>query len=290
MTTVTDVRVSGWALAADERYVELSSAYERKGGERDKTVEHELEHAAFIIRKHSSPVGWWYGREIEQAWSNLHEAEVRLVDLRPRNELKVAAAEALCHGKALKTTDPRLVELKKAVAAREPLRMRAAMRSVLRAAHERRDQRSKDARAFRNRLVILSALVLLALVGIIVLQSRIDTRFVPAPTENANMGALPLLAVVMVFGSIGGLISAIPSVARIPRDRSPFNVPLQQSVLKIVLGALTAVIGVAIVSNSTVSDTMPALVALAAAFGAGQQAVTASVDKRAVAVLDNIPH
>jgi hypothetical protein len=288
MTAITDARVAGWALAADERYVELSSAYARKNGKRDEILEHELDHAAFVIRKRSSFAGWWYGRETEQAWSNLHEVEVRLVDLRPPAELPIACAEARVHARSLAKDDPRRVELKKAIKGGETLPIKAAIRSVLRAAHERRDQASKDARAFRNRLVILTALVVMGAVAVALLQWLADIRLVP-PVKNGDPGRLPLLAVVMVFGSIGGLFSAIPAIASIPRDRSPFNVPLQQSMLKIAVGALAAVVGTAIVSNSAAIDTTPALIAMATAFGAGQQALTSFVDKRAATILGNIP-
>ncbi len=72
-------------------------------------------------------------------------------------------------------------------------------------------------------------------------------------------------------------------------DFSPFNLPLAQAVLKITFAPLVTVTGLAIVSTAVLSDflptSMPALFALALVFGAGQQAVTRVVDRRADEIL-----
>jgi hypothetical protein len=93
----------------------------------------------------------------------------------------------------------------------------------------------------------------------------------------------------MLLGCLGSLITAIPALSKVPSDFSPFNLPLQQALLKIAVGALTAVVGVAMVhsqvDNFTFDDTMAGFIVLAVALGAGQQAITGFVDKRAAEIL-----
>jgi hypothetical protein len=222
------------------------------------------------------------------AWANLHEVEVRLVDLRPDDELEILVAEALQHAADLKKGDARVKELEEArKSPRDRDRLRAAVRSVLRASHEASDRDFQDARAFRDRL----ARVTLGLVGVvavvIVTQALIKTAFLPH-AGDVHMGRVPLLIVVMLFGSIGALISGVPALARTPRDRSPFHVPTHQMLLKLVLGALTAVLGVALAANGAAANglgSMQGYIALAAAFGAGQHLVTKAVDDKAGIIL-----
>jgi hypothetical protein len=74
-----------------------------------------------------------------------------------------------------------------------------------------------------------------------------------------------------------------------PSDFSPFNLPMQQALLKIVFGPLVAVVRIAILSTHALHvappGTWPALLLLAVMFGAGQQAVTRYVDHRAGEIL-----
>jgi hypothetical protein len=142
----------------------------------------------------------------------------------------------------------------------------------------------KDTRAFRNRLVILTALTVLAASALLVVQWRLPTAAVlEPPEEGTSLARWTLLLVVMVAGMIGALVSAIPAVAAIPRSRSPYNFPLPQAFLKVALGSLTAVVGVIVVGNTGVAgfDSVQALAGVAVVFGAAQQAVTQFMDRRA---------
>ena len=106
------------------------------------------------------------------------------------------------------------------------------------------------------------------------------------------------LFLVMLFASVGALLTAIPSFLQVPSDFSPFNLPLQQGLLKIASGPVVAVVGFAIlkVLNSTqvvnsdvvnvgVPASASAVLVLAVVFGAAQHLVTRYVDRRADEVL-----
>jgi hypothetical protein len=95
----------------------------------------------------------------------------------------------------------------------------------------------------------------------------------------------------MVFGSVGALVTAIPAMARIPTVHSPFNFPLPQGLLKIVLGSLTALVGVIVIGTTGLNDgfsSLTSLIGVAIVFGAGQQAITQFLDKRAGTIIAQI--
>jgi hypothetical protein len=241
---------------------------------------------------------WWWGTEIERAMARLYEVGQRTVDLLPDCELLARAAFACERGsRYLRHDDKRLQDL-------EALRMRAAMvnpprptaglRSavveVLRATSAQSDRTNQEARYFRNRLLIASVLCFLFAVAIVVVQWRLgeDERLL-VPPKDWHGSAWQFLVAVMTFGGVGALFTAIPAMANVPSDFSPFNLPYPQALLKIVFGPLIAVIGIAILSSATALHPAPgtwsALLLFAVAFGAGQQAVTRYVDHRADAIL-----
>lgn len=158
----------------------------------------------------------------------------------------------------------------------------------------RSDQNNQQARYLRNRLIIASLTAVL-IGGLIAVTQWLGyaPAYLVLPDGWEHTG-LTYTFVVMVFGCVGALLSAIPAVSRIPLDYSPFNLPLQQAIVKLVLGPLFAVIGLLIVGGKvTPIDLPPKLTSqlvLAIVFGAGQQAITQFVDERAKKVLStNIP-
>jgi hypothetical protein len=239
---------------------------------------------------------WWCGTEIERAWARLREVEERTVDLLPDQELPVRAMDALAHaGSYLQEETERQVHLRAAHggAAHGPgprtSPLRAAIVDVLRASHEQSDRRHQEARSLRNRLVLASAMSLLLAAAVVTSQALLDgVRLLPLPTDWSGPPFAYLL-LVMLFGVVGSLFTAIPAMSRVPSDASPFNMPLQQAVLKLAFGALVAVTGLGIVSTEPLGAGGPAslssLLFLALIFGAGQQAVTRYVDRRADEIL-----
>ncbi|MCU1452843.1 MAG: hypothetical protein JWN46_989 [Acidimicrobiales bacterium] len=171
---------------------------------------------------------------------------------------------------------------------------RTVIEAVLRAAVTQSDAFHHEARAFRNRLVIMTLIALGSSACMVVLQWRLDGAEIVRPpgTGAEHLARWATLLLVMVFGAIGALISAIPSASKIPRVRSPFNFPLQQALLKIVLGSLTAIVGVVVTGSSGVTNgygSLQSLIGVAVVFGASQQAVTQFLDKRATAIIDAAP-
>lgn len=240
---------------------------------------------------------WWWGTEVERAWARLNEVEERTVDLLPQEELLARAADTSARGGFyLKTDDKRLQDLEalrmkaaKSDPPAPPAGLRPSIVEVLRATHTQSERANQEARYLRNRLLIASAASLLFAVLLVAAQWRLPDAAFAGSISNWHGPAWAYLVVLMLFGGVGALFTAIPALSRIPSDFGPFNLPLQQALLKIVFGPLVAVIGLAILATNAVHvgppATWPALLLIAVVFGAGQHAVTRYVDQRADEIL-----
>ena len=237
---------------------------------------------------------WWWGTEIERAWARLREVAERTVHLLPDPELPARAADAARHGDSyLDANDPGLQHLQALRAQQDPRasadELRSSIVGVLRAAHDKADHANREARYLRNRLLIASAFSVLFAVAIVLAQSSLEGVSFVDKADRWDGSGWSYLVVVMVFGGVGALFTAIPAISKIPSNFGPFNLPLQQGLVKIAFGPLVAVVGIALlntgVSPHIVPKTLPSLLLMAALFGAGQHAVTRYVDWRAEQIL-----
>jgi hypothetical protein len=248
-------------------------------------------HATVGLRK------WWWGTEVERAWAALREVEERTVDLLPDDELPASATQAVAHaGSYLKADDKRLLHLEalrleasKTQTAAPVAGMRSAIIEVLRAAHAEADRTNQEARFLRNR-VLLASCFSVAFAGLVVLlQGWLGSVSLLDVPENSSVAPWRFLVIVMVLGAVGALFTAIPAMSNTPSDFSPFNLPLQQALLKLSFGPVVALTGFAIVNTEPIEGanptTWPGVILLAIVFGAGQQAVTRYVDARAADIL-----
>jgi hypothetical protein len=237
---------------------------------------------------------WWWGTEIERAWARLREVEERTVHLLPNPELPACAANAARHGTSyLRANDLGLQHLQALRAQQDPPasadELRSSIVGVLREASDKADQANREARYLRNRLLIASAFSVLFAVAIVLAQSSLEGVSFVDKADKWDGSGWSYLVVVMVFGGVGAMFTAIPAISKIPSNFGPFNLPLQQGLLKIAFGPLVAVVGIALlntgVSPQTMPKTLPSLLLMAALFGAGQHAVTKYVDQRAEQIL-----
>jgi hypothetical protein len=165
--------------------------------------------------------------------------------------------------------------------------------SVLNKASSMNDAFHRDARAFRNRLIVISLISLVTSALLVILQWRLPSAsIIEHPKGATGESAWALMLLVMVFGCVGALVSAIPAMAAIPRVKSPFNFPLQAALMKVFVGSLTALVGVIVTGSAGVTNgyaSLGALIGIAVVFGASQQAVTQYLDKRAGQIIDSKP-
>jgi hypothetical protein len=235
---------------------------------------------------------WLSGSQVEECWRLLRQAEEGLFQLLPEAALPSRARAAEVHGlQVLGPEHPLMRTLRTELAktSENTTALRNAALDVLRVAHETTDKEHRRIRSFRNQLLGLST-VLILLAAILVLgQNLLDVALVPPPND-ATLSATSLLALIMFFGSVGALFSAVPSLATLPETSSPFNMSRQQAILKVVTGAWSAVLGL-LVLNAGLAPSAPevtslgGLIVLAALFGAGQEAVTRFADNKASGLL-----
>ncbi len=242
---------------------------------------------------------WWWGTEIERAWARLREVEERTVDLLPAEELPSRAAEALGHAdfylrrddKRQKNLEALLADSSKTISSdADVAALRSCIVDVLRASHENADRSNQEARYLRNRLILASGVCLFFAVAIVVAQLPLKSDpFLTLPAGRFSSSPWQYLLLVMFSGAVGALFTAIPAMSKVPSDHSPFNLPLQQALLKMFLGPLVAVVGLLIlgadVLHIATPNTLIGSLLLAIVFGAGQQAVTRYVDQRASEIL-----
>lgn len=236
---------------------------------------------------------WLSGSQVEECWRLLRQAEEGLLHLVADGSVPTRAKQARAHGlRMLGSDDPLRVVLDEALGgSAPPAALRAIALDVVRASHEASDRQHRQLRSFRNQLLGLSV-VLVALGAILlVVQSAMEQDLIPVP-QGLGMSATGMLAVVMFFGCVGALFSAVPSLAAMPETSSPFNLPRQQAVLKVVMGAWSAVIGLLVVNaglaaGAADTSSLGGLMVVAALFGAGQEAVTRFADQKAGTLLGN---
>jgi hypothetical protein len=140
----------------------------------------------------------------------------------------------------------------------------------------------------RNRIfrVMVVTIVILAVLVWITAAARL--HWVPEGSTSkvpAFPSAWLTLLCVIVFGVLGGLISAIPVLARSPAAPDPYGLAVYQGTLKLPLGGVFAVIGCLALQSGTLPGvtgvtSLEGLLFWAAAFGASQQAVTRLLDAR----------
>ena len=251
---------------------------------------------------------WWLGSSAETAWYQLHLAErlmlagvedetqlVALVAPRteqlPREDPEVVAYRRLCE--RLRRDARRGGPAHKA--GHHPISGadRAVVDELVDHSMIEACRFNQRARAFRNRLFLLSTFALIATALVILVQCWVpEATIMRRPAEAGVNDNAQLLSIVAVFGMLGGLVSAIPSLGRASRELNAFNVGMQRALQKVATGGLTAIIGVIALSNANLTagySSLQSLLAVAIAFGAAQQVVTRGLDDHAVEIVRSAP-
>jgi hypothetical protein len=169
------------------------------------------------------------------------------------------------------------------------------------------DERYARSRNFRNRLIRTFLVLSAAVLGLVLLSALAGHTpefcgLRPASAGEHAIDSCPShhaapdtsdLALVLIFGAVGGLLGALPALARMSGSWNRFGLPSWQAALKIPTGALTGLLG-ALLLNAGIAQLSPtaspaALLVTALGFGAGQQAVTRYVDRHTESLLAATP-
>lgn len=240
--------------------------------------------AMLLTEGRVTPAQWWSGSRVEDCWRRLRQAEEAMLDLGSPEEKLANVREARNHAVFyLGEQDPRtksLVEMlaDDALVAEDVV---PTARIALAASHEASDRQHRESRSFINSMRV-TILLLAAFLGVFVTAVEAwDLTLVPAVGAVAQ----PILVgVAVLFGALGAMFSAIPSLAQMPSKAETFNPVRTQAVLKVVVGSWSAVIGLmAVAANLATADTknLAGFAMVAAIFGASQEALTRFADRKA---------
>jgi hypothetical protein len=241
-----------------------------------------------------SPWAWLEGCYQEQAWLALHEADAQIIEVLPPEELLAHADAALAKARsALGAEDPRVKCIESLLCEGAPeSKLRPRLAHLVRETFDTLDDKYAQSRGYRNRLIRLTSLASAGIAFPIIagMMSKLDFGL----PGDANARGWRSVVLIMLFGSVGALVTAIPPLAKANGVRNPFSLPFFQLLLKLAMGPLFAIVGVLILQSGLISGLQPAkhlgeLLVWATLFGAAQQSVTRFIDKRVNGLLGEMP-
>lgn len=232
---------------------------------------------------------WWHGTLHERAWPALHEAEALLVGALPAEHAAVWWLNAT--GATQKPRAPWETLGKHDLSERTTY----AIAHSLRRYYDDSDRLYDEERSFRNRLIRLTGIGLVAAVLLFVAGTAGWLRVTSGSKAPVVVHGWREFALVSLFGMLGAYVTSLPALSRAPSRRTPFQLPMHQLMLKLVVGPVFALLGVLAIQGGFVSQTKPldefglSLLLWAAVLGGGQQAVTGVFDRKAASIADAAP-
>jgi hypothetical protein len=247
---------------------------------------------------------WWSGWQVERSWRALHEAEALLAAADP----ELAARLPIVLGQVaigLSSNDSRRVALEALPRDAVPAAGdRLVVLDAVRASLDASDNAHAAARALRNKLFVGAAVLvglntLLGVIGFVrpgFLPMCVDRIEAPGHLVCAGGGGSPSPADVwltQVLGAAGALVSTVVLLIRRRPSLTPYVMIGYQAVIKVVLGASLAVIGVLVLGaglgEGLVGPRNQAAVLVAAVvFGYTQQIGTRLLDNYTDKLLDEV--
>jgi hypothetical protein len=274
---------------------------------------------------------WWRGTSVEQAFASLHAARVFLVDLLPDDEVQTLVPDAVARvGSCLFPTDPRRLAVEHLPYEHHSARRRSALRHALEMAYAASDESHARLRALRN-VLLLAALLIAAFMACFIWFISVDPAAVPmcfhptvsaadaeqaartfgggaadypdravCPTGEQVLGGpkqLPSyrdVQIVAGLGVLGGALATTVSLRKLSGKITPYGIPVAVALLKLPIGALTAVAGILLLGGAFVPglsnlDSQRQILAYALVLGFAQQLVTQFIDRRASALIAQVP-
>jgi len=252
---------------------------------------------------------WRGGSPVNQAFVSLHAAQVLIAQHERADRLDGSLRSAMTRVRAtLPESAQRRLDLEEryqeAVAAQGPLAIaekRAVLEKALEWSYNATDAQYARLRSFRNILsgVSVAVMALLALLGTMaqvwpqavrLCFAGEDGQACPTGADASPRDAL----VIMALGAAGGALAAVLTVSGLQGTSTPYSVPLALAMLKLPVGALTALLGLILIHGRFVPgldnlDTPGQILAYAIVLGMAQHAVTALVDRRGQELLAAIP-
>ena len=287
------IPMTGWATLARERADLLEdeiSDLRAAGADVEKldTLSGKLADVRMHHINAPGHLAWLTGSAINESWSELHRIEERVDDLMPEARVDDLVQDAERHAEQ-EIPGKRAVELKRklAVPVAAADRKRAAV-AVIHEAHGAAEERHESERNQQRGILYIAAGFFAAAVIAIVVQALLPAadRIIPLPSNGVAMEGWALLALVMLFGMLGGALSALVSLYMTDKKLTNtlwFDPRPALCLVKVMVGLWTAVLGVLAVATGAVVGiytSLASVLLLAFLFGYAQQAVTRFIDRK----------
>lgn len=247
------------------------------------------------------------GSDIDRAFANMNKAEIKILRLTPEEQLRELGPYIKEVGRQhLKPDDQRFLTLEQKLndnGYKITADMRELAVSVLLASQIAEEYERAQARSFRN--ILLASVVVTSIIAIgFIIWGIVDPVpvasklcFTPdPPAAVCPVGTTPSgtdITLVEGFGAAAAAIAAAVSLRGIQGTSTPYFVPLMLMLLRLPVGALTALMGLVLIHGGFVPglsnlDSSEQIVAWAIVFGIAQESVTRLVDDQGKKVLENV--
>jgi hypothetical protein len=253
---------------------------------------------------------WWRGTLVDAAHQNIHAARAQIVEVYNEADLAAEIPSVVARAQmTLALDDPRRIDADK-LRTMPVAHQRAFIRRSIEDAFDEMDRRHERLRSFRN-IILLSSLVMALLVTTAAVFVAWKPTILPlcfpsggpaqpgavATVSCPTGGASPTggdVLVVGLLGLLGGALSAALSIRNLRGTSTPYDVPVALAMLKVPLGAFTAILGLIAIQGEfvpglSVLDSQGQILAYALLLGFAQQVFTRLLDRRAQDLLDGIP-
>lgn len=306
VTFLTGLMQSAWREHLKVRLTVLDSDAEAlsetvAGGRYKKLATGFLASARKAADRQGTLGSGWTGVDVEEAWVSTHAAEVAIVRGSTLDQVAPAFPSLVEDCVAILPKDPRVVSLKKLVDAGHAIdeSHHALLGDTLESVYATSDAQHVQVRSFRNILLATTGVlgVFVILVGIIGALAPAAVALCGAATGTTSAcptgGAQPSggdVFLVELLGLLAASITGATSIRKLSGTSTPYAVPIAALVVKLPIGALTALGGVVFLRagfGPTITSLNQAQIcAYALVFGASQQLFMQFVDKQAKTVLD----
>ncbi|MFF0943328.1 hypothetical protein ACFYE2_03760 [Kocuria sp. CPCC 205300] len=271
----------------------------------DKAIEGHLQKATEAAKELSR---WRPVRNVttmERVNSNLDAAEVGLLRRAPKEYLGGQISHILAHVQFhLRKNDPRRTRVEKLADAAEKGTLNecdkeAIIQAVWVASLEARREVAR-VQTFCAVLYATAVVLTIAAAGLAVWgwiePTHVTLCFEPPGDDVCPAGSAPSrvdIVLVQFIGLLSGAVSGATGLRHLNGRSTRLGLPVALSILKLPMGALTAVLGLLLMRGEFIPglsnlDTTAQILAWAVVFGAAQQLVTGFVDRKASDVLGQV--
>ncbi|HEU5472136.1 MAG TPA: hypothetical protein VFV67_15900 [Actinophytocola sp.] len=277
-------RFSSWRVPVGERLTWLQAELDSREDDDPPGVVAAMEIAHQSTRVRTNLATWYSGSDIERSWRALHLAETRVIATSPDLVGRLPAIRE----RVLEDLDPKDQRVRALLAVRSTNIgdvERAVIAEALRGAYATSDNSHSAVRSLRNRLVLFGILMLLLNVVLGVLSSVFPT-LLPLCVKGfcATGGSTPTggdIWLIQLLGALGGAVAVVILLLRTRPSVVAYTLTPYQAAIKIMLGAVLAVVGVLITATGLFQDVIanrPALLVAALVLGYAQQVGTRFLD------------